>query len=135
MAFVFNGHVLDTGAGRLVGVGDHGNRVYQILANYQFQPYGGGGFLRLIEFFPDQARMSVRSYAPYLNKSHTGDSRYEFAYTNLGMFSNTGPTYLIDSNQAIASVTIISDDLDLSPPDVDSLRARGLPQEIIVQFN
>lgn len=51
MAFVFNGHVLDTGAGRLVGVGDHGNRVYQILANYQFQPYGGGSFLRLIEFF------------------------------------------------------------------------------------
>ena len=44
---VFSGHVLNDGQGRRVSEGDYGNKVYQMLSNYQMQTNGGNGFLRL----------------------------------------------------------------------------------------
>jgi hypothetical protein len=49
--FAFNGHVLGDGTGRRATVGDDGNVVHQILANYQFNTQGGQGDMRLLEFF------------------------------------------------------------------------------------
>jgi hypothetical protein len=59
--FFFNGHVLNDGVGRVIGTGDHGNTVYQMLANYQTYPNGGNSFLRLVRFEPDAEKFSVKS--------------------------------------------------------------------------
>jgi len=48
--FVFSGHVLNDGVGTFVSEGKYGNKVYQMLANYQGgvegTEKGGNGFLR-----------------------------------------------------------------------------------------
>lgn len=75
--FVLNGHVLNDGAGYLVSEGAHGQRVHQILANYQAaveprRPYGGGGFLRLMQFAPDGRTVQIKTYSPWLDEWLTG---------------------------------------------------------------
>lgn len=83
--FVLSGHVLNNGTGYLVSDGAKGNRVHQILANYQggVKPdrgFGGAGFFRLMTFAPDGKTVSVRTYSPWLNKFLT-DSANEFVVT------------------------------------------------------
>lgn len=75
-----NGHVLEDGAGRLSTAGDHGNMVHQMLANYQNREEGGQGFLRLIEFLPDDKTVRVRSYSPSTGTFKTDDEQ-QFALT------------------------------------------------------
>jgi len=70
---VLSGHVLKNGTGYTVGVGDHGQKIHQILANYQAmveprRPYAGGGFLRLMQFYPDGVTVQVKSYSPWLDQ-------------------------------------------------------------------
>jgi hypothetical protein len=60
--FVFNGHVLADGTGRRSTLGDHGNVVHQVLANYQVNTEGGQGDMRLLEFKPDGETVVVRTY-------------------------------------------------------------------------
>jgi len=132
--FVFNGHVLNSGIGRLVGVGDQGNRVYQMLANYQMNLLGGAGYLRIVQLFPDQDRMSVRTYSPYLDTSLT-DSGNQFDYANLGIFTNTSPGYLVDTQSAGASLIITNETVDLTPPGVSGFSCIGLPPAIKVLFD
>jgi len=74
---VLSGHVLGDGTGRLVSQGDHGNIVYQILANYQTREKGGGGLLRLIEFLPDRKTIQIKTYSPYL-KTYLTDPDNQF---------------------------------------------------------
>lgn len=64
-AFVFNGHVVQGGAGRLASTNDAGRVVHQILANYQTEALGGGAMIRLVEFRPDGQRVQVKTYSPY----------------------------------------------------------------------
>ncbi|MBN1911077.1 MAG: PEP-CTERM sorting domain-containing protein [Pirellulales bacterium] len=63
LKFVFNGHVLEDGAGYLATVGTNGNVVHHMVANYQFLPNGGDGYLRLMEF-KDDGTIHVRTYSP-----------------------------------------------------------------------
>ncbi len=133
IAFVFNGHVLNHGSGRVVGTGDHGNKVYQMLANYQMLPNGGNSYLRILEFDPARDRVSVQSYSPELN-FFLRWSEHEFAYEHLGIF-NTNAAYAISSSAAAATVTIINDDFDTSAPAIARVRATGLPPEILVTFD
>jgi hypothetical protein len=135
MGFVFNGHILNGGGvGRVVGVGDFGNRVFQMLADYQAYVLGGAGYLRIAQFFPDQDKMSVSTYSPYLDNWFT-DTNNQFAYTNLGVFTNASPGYLVDTQYASASLIITNDDVDLTPPGVSELSYMGVPPIIKVTFN
>ena len=64
--------VLNDGAGYLLSTGEKGQKVHQILANYQAaveprRAYGGGGFLRLMQFHPDRKTVQVRSYSPWFD--------------------------------------------------------------------
>ena len=61
--FTLNGHVLGDGTGYRVDRNDAGQRVHQILSNYQFRPLGGEGYLRLMEFAPDGRTVRVRTYS------------------------------------------------------------------------
>ena len=69
--FVFNGHVLGDGIGRRATLGDAGNVVHQILANYQINTEGGQGDMRLLEFKPDGETVVVRTYSPSLDRYDT----------------------------------------------------------------
>lgn len=76
-----NGHVLNDGAARLTSTGDHGNKVHQILNNYQSgvtgSIEGGQGYLRIFTFKPDKKTVEVKTYSPVLDQYKT-DSQHEF---------------------------------------------------------
>jgi hypothetical protein len=130
----FNGHILANGTGRIVTTGDNGNPVYQMLANYQMNVLGGAGYLRLVRFFPDQRKMSVTTYSPYLDSWLTNADN-QFAYTNLNFFTNASPGYLVDTQYASASLWITNNATDTVPPGISALSCMGLPPVIKVTFN
>ncbi len=72
IVMVFSGHVLNDGTGYLSSTGDNGNKVHQMLFNTQQDDHGGNGWLRLIEFLPDEKTVQVKTYSPYLNRWKTG---------------------------------------------------------------
>ena len=76
-----NGHVLNDGAARLTSTGDHGNKVHQILNNFQSgvtgSIEGGQGYLRIFTFKPDKKTVEVKTYSPVLDQYKT-DSQHEF---------------------------------------------------------
>jgi hypothetical protein len=65
--FVFSGHVLNDGVGRLTSTRDDGTTVHQLLADYQVYANGGDGFLRVLQFFPADSLVHVRTFSPYTN--------------------------------------------------------------------
>lgn len=81
---VFSGHILKSGVGTLVGTGDKGNKVYQMLANYQKgvegSEKGGSGFLRIIKVSEDS--ISVKTYSPWLDEYKT-DEQHDFTFENV----------------------------------------------------
>jgi len=83
---VFSGHdVNDKGTppgttARLTSTRPDGTIVHQLLANYQTclsapceSVHGGNGFLRLLRFAADGARMGVETYSPYLDQQLDDD--------------------------------------------------------------
>jgi hypothetical protein len=70
--FVLCGHDLGDGVGRLTSVRPDGSTVHQVLANYQMQPLGGAGYLRILRFSPTHRSVRVRTYSPYWNQFQNG---------------------------------------------------------------
>ena len=65
-------HRLDTHDGRTV---------VTCLSDYQRAPEGGGGFLRIYRFSPDENTVHVQTYSPWLKGYMTGpESQFEFPY-------------------------------------------------------
>ena len=62
---VLCGHVLGRGTARLTSTRPDGTIVHQILANYQMLAQGGGGYLRLLTFLPEERLIHVSTYSPY----------------------------------------------------------------------
>lgn len=74
--FVFSGHVCYTSL--LSTPGEHGNTVHQILVDYQKDPNGGNGYLRLLQFHPDGVTVTVDDYSPVLDQmSAVPNTSYE----------------------------------------------------------
>ncbi len=70
--------------------------VHQLLADYQFRPNGGNGWLRILEFSPSHDKIFVKTYSPYLGKYETdSDSEFTLNYdmkvkdANITVFSNS----------------------------------------------
>ena len=84
--FVFSGHVLNDGTGRLVSIGKNGNKVYQMLANYQDGVKGSNrgenGFLRIVDLDVKENTVVVRTYSPYL-KEYKSDSENSFQFSDV----------------------------------------------------
>ena len=111
MAFVFSGHVLNDGTGLLTSIGDNGNVVHQILANYQRQVdnyeelgLGGGTYLRLLEFLPDNETVQVRTYSPYFDEYLTDDDQ-QFT---LSLASEQQPASVPDPSAGILTLVGLS---------------------------
>jgi len=73
-----------------------GNTVQGLMSDYQDQPNGGNGWLRIMTFSPANNQVSVQTYSPVLNQNMT-DTASQFTvpwnmqnsgYTNLGSVSN-----------------------------------------------
>ncbi|WP_323845964.1 metallophosphoesterase [Microbulbifer magnicolonia] len=84
---VFSGHILGYGVGQLVLENDYGNKVYQMLANYQKNvkgvENGDSGYLRLIEVDTGAKRISVKTYSPWLD-AYKSDPEHEFTFSDVG---------------------------------------------------
>ncbi len=65
MTLVLSGHVCYTGL--LSSKGEAGNTVQQMLVDYQRDPNGGNGFLRLMQVHPDGVTVKINDYSPYLD--------------------------------------------------------------------
>jgi hypothetical protein len=121
--FVFNGHVLSDGTGKRATLGDNGNVVHQILANYQMNAQGGQGDLRVLEFKADGETVVVRTYSPVLDRYNTNaDQSFTLSMNSTEYISYTpppighavvanlianGPTYPVDG-QGVAQNTVES---------------------------
>ncbi|HSV84197.1 MAG TPA: metallophosphoesterase [Ramlibacter sp.] len=97
VTMVVNGHVLNDGQGRLVSTGDNGNKVYQMLSNYQMQTNGGNGYLRLLKIDPVLGKISATSYSPYLNQYKT-DAENQFEFTNVALGPPTSYASLLNES-------------------------------------
>jgi len=74
---VFSGHM--TGAARLSSARPDGSVVHQMLSDYQWfridkaDYYGGGGYLRVLQFDYGKKEIRVATYSPYLDQYLTDD--------------------------------------------------------------
>ena len=86
---VLSGHILGDGLGRLTSRGVNGKLVHQILANYQDPPIpvgnGGNGWLRIMTFVPQEDRIEVRTYSPWLDEfANDKQNRFDLVYPMTG---------------------------------------------------
>lgn len=89
---ILSGHVVEgDGTGRRMDLGISGNLVNQILSDYQSEPLGGSGFLRIIKISPSLNRVSVSTYSPYLDQFKTDDhNQFTVPYHNPGVSDAAG---------------------------------------------
>lgn len=81
----------------------NGNTIYQILANYQGRSNGGDGWLRLMKFAPNEDRIYIETYSPYLDKYETDeDSQFVLVYEMEDYETEPANTSWRDSNSWIA---------------------------------
>lgn len=71
--FVLSGHV--SGSALRVDDGVEGNKIYQMLQNYQNDDFGGG-YIRLLTFDIDNATVSAEMYSPFYDRVKEDDSRF-----------------------------------------------------------
>lgn len=72
MLMVLSGHVTPDGTmPRQVKIGAGGNRVYEMLVNFQHRTRGGDGWLALLHFTPGSNLVGVELYSPYLGAYRT----------------------------------------------------------------
>jgi hypothetical protein len=79
--FVLCGHDLEDGVGRLTSTRADGSQVHQLLANFQMDPQGGDGYLRVLRFTPAERHVEVQTYSPYLDRFKTDpDNQFGLDY-------------------------------------------------------
>jgi hypothetical protein len=71
---VLSGHVMSSAL--KVDVGQQGNKIYQILQNYQNEDFGGG-YIRLLDIDLDKGTIGAKMYSPFYNAVKQDSSRFE----------------------------------------------------------
>ena len=71
--FVLSGHVMSSAL--KVDTGENGNKIYQILQNYQNEDLGGG-YIRLLTFDIDKKSVSASMYSPFYKKTKKDTSKF-----------------------------------------------------------
>src|SRR4051812_28680372 len=81
VSLVISGHVTPgDGTGRLAELGENGNLVNQVVADYQNRTNGGNGYMRIMTFHPSSNTISVQTYSPYTGLYMT-DAENQFTMT------------------------------------------------------
>jgi len=79
----------------------HGHPVFQMLADYQDRSSGGEGWLRILRFVPNDDRVYVQTYSPWLNQYETdADSEFTLDFPMGGAFTPTGTTVVTSGSTA-----------------------------------
>ena len=89
LIMVLSGHFTGGSGARRSDLGDNGNLVNQLFADYQDYANGGTGWLRIMTFHPTTNSISVQSYSPYLNQYMT-DPTNQFTLIYHNNFPNAG---------------------------------------------
>jgi len=84
-----SGHFTGGSGARRADLGDGGNLVNQLFADYQDFASGGNGWLRIMTFHPASNSISVQTYSPYQDRYMT-DASNQFTLTHHNLFPNTG---------------------------------------------
>lgn len=88
---VVSGHLTNGQSARRADLGDQGNLVNQVFANFQTFPHGGDGWLRIMTFHPAANTITVKTYSPSLNKFKTNErNQFTLSYHNPHLISGTG---------------------------------------------
>jgi hypothetical protein len=82
--FIGNGISSQDGAARVIGIGENGNRILQMLSNYQHMEEGGSGYMRLIVCDPSKGTVSVSTYSPHLD-AYLTDTDNQFTVTGVSL--------------------------------------------------
>ncbi len=88
---VVSGHVVGNCASRLTSIGEKGNEIHQVLANYQMLNHGGDGWLRIILFMPDANEIVFLTYSPYLKRYLVDNNNYFTIYYNQSDYISKAP--------------------------------------------
>src|SRR5579864_2763678 len=86
---VLSGHFTGGSGARRSDLGDNGNLVNQLFADFQDFANGGNGWLRIITFHPVTNSISVQTYSPYLNQ-YIMDTTNQFTLVYHNNFPNSG---------------------------------------------
>jgi len=91
------------------------SKIHFILSDYQFENNGGNGWLRTWNFYPDETRMEVETYSPYIQEyNFTQDESYFNLDINLSEYNGA------DKNSDLANIvsplnqTYNTDTIDLN---------------------
>jgi len=84
-----SGHFTGGSGAHRADLGDNGNLVNQMFADYQDFANGGNGWLRILTFHPVNNSISVQTYSPFLNQFMT-DTSNQFTLVYHNNFPNTG---------------------------------------------
>jgi Carboxypeptidase regulatory-like domain/Calcineurin-like phosphoesterase len=84
-----SGHFTGGSGAHRSDLGDNGNLVNQLFADYQDYANGGNGWLRIMTFHPVTNSISVQTYSPYLNQYMT-DATNQFTLIYHNNFPNAG---------------------------------------------
>lgn len=86
---MLGGHIATEG--ERVDVGPNGNTIYSLLADYQNQPDGGNGWLRILEFSPSVDSIKVITYSPtYDNGNGTFGAYGNTPFNEMGGENSNG---------------------------------------------
>ena len=86
-----NGHFTNALGARRADLGVNGNLVNEMFSNYQDQPNGGNGWLRILTFHPASNTIDVKTYSPTLQQYKTDDvNQFTINYHNPGIVTGTG---------------------------------------------
>jgi parallel beta-helix repeat protein len=96
----------------------NGHVVYQILADYQNKTNIESGWLRLLQFCPEQNKIYVKTYSPYLNEYKT-DPESEFTLD----YSETYKAKFISASPAAENTVYIRADGSVEPSTAPIQRA------------
>lgn len=87
-----------------------GHVVYQMLADYQNKSNVESGWLRLLQFCPEQNTIQVKTYSPYLNKYKT-DPESDLTLN----YSETYQTKVVPASPAAENTVYIREDGSVEP--------------------
>ncbi|NJK49249.1 DNRLRE domain-containing protein [Candidatus Gracilibacteria bacterium] len=77
---------------RQTSINNHGLPVHEVLADYQDDPNGGNGYLRIMEFDTAGDRINVSSYSPTLNDFYTKDESQFSLNVDFDRYKAPNPT-------------------------------------------
>ena len=108
---VLSGHFTGGSGARRSDLGDNGNLVNQLFADYQDFANGGNGWLRVVTFHPASNTISVSTYSPFLNQNMTDASnQFTLAYhnplPNSGMGTISGKVRKQSDCSAVAGIKV-----------------------------